>query len=68
MNIEDLKKLSKTDRLQAMEVIWDSLLYEDDELATTKWHENILEDRKAKISDGTAKFISLADLKASRSR
>jgi len=64
MNIEDLKNLSKSDRLQAMEAIWDSLLYEDDDLPSPKWHENILRERKAKISEGTAKFISLSELKS----
>ena len=68
MNIQDIKKLSKIDRLQVMEVIWDSLLSEDDDLASPDWHETILEERKAKIADGTAKFISLSELKSSRSR
>ena len=66
MNISELKKMSKAERLQAMEALWDSLLYEDIELETPKWHEKILEDRKNKISNGKAKFISLAELKASR--
>ena len=66
MNISELKKMSKAERIQAMEALWDSLLYEDVELETPKWHEKILEDRKNKISNGKAKFISLAELKASR--
>jgi len=49
-----------------MEALWDSLLYEDGEIETPKWHEKILEERKNKIINGTAKFISLAELKASR--
>ena len=66
MNITDIKKMSKSKRLQAMEALWDSLLYEDGEIDTPKWHEKILEERKNKISNGKAKFISLAELKASR--
>ena len=67
VNLQDLKKLSKVDRLQAMEVIWDSLLYEASDLVSPDWHESILEERKSKIADGTAKFISLSELKSSRS-
>lgn len=67
MNINDLKKMSVIERLQAMEILWDSMLYEDGELVTPEWHENILEMRKRKIADGSAEFISLAELKA-RSR
>lgn len=66
MNIADLKKMTKAERLQAMEALWDSLLYKDGEIDTPKWHEKILEERKNKISNGKAKFISLAELKASR--
>ena len=66
MNIADLKKMSKAERLRAMEAIWDSLLYEGVELDTPKWHEKILEDRKNIILSDKAKFISLAELKASR--
>jgi hypothetical protein len=65
MNMADFKKMTTTERLQAMEALWDSLLYEDGEIDTPKWHEQILEERKNKISNGEAKFISLAQLKAS---
>ncbi len=57
--------MSKTERLQAMEALWDSLLYEDD-IETPEWHEKILSERKKKIANNEAKFISLAELKASR--
>ena len=51
MNMATLKKMSKVERLQAMEALWDSLLYEGVELDTPKWHEKILEDRKNMISN-----------------
>ncbi len=66
MNITDIKKMSTTERLKAMEAIWDSLLYENAEIETPEWHEKILKERKAKIRNGKAKFISLSELKASR--
>jgi hypothetical protein len=66
MNIDELKKMSAVERLQAMEALWDSMLYENDKIDTPKWHEDILEERKRIIANGRAKFISLAELKASR--
>jgi hypothetical protein len=66
MNIADFKKMSKIKRLQAMEALWDSLIYENGEIDTPNWHEKMLEERKNKISNGKAKFISLSELKASR--
>ena len=61
MNISELKKMSKTERLQAMEALWDSLLYEDD-LETPEWHEKNLSGRRKKIANNEAKFISLVQL------
>ena len=66
MNMADVKKMTKVERLQAMEALWDSLLYEDGEVDPPKWHEEILKERKNKITSGEARFVSLAELKTSR--
>ena len=66
MNIANFKKMSTTERLQVMEALWDSFLYENGKIESPQWHEQILEERKMKIANGKAKFISLEDLKASR--
>jgi hypothetical protein len=66
VNLNDIKKMSRAERLQAMEYLWDSLLYEDREIEAPQWHEEVLTERKKKIEDGSAKFISLSDLKANR--
>ena len=68
MNINELKKMSTVERLQAMEALWDSMLSESDKIDTPKWHEDIIEERKRIITNGSAKFISLAKLKASRDK
>ncbi|MBW6519939.1 MAG: addiction module protein [Desulfoarculaceae bacterium] len=66
MNIAEVKKMSTTERLQAMEALWESLLYESDVVETPEWHEKILQERKEKITGGLARFISLSELKKSR--
>jgi putative addiction module component (TIGR02574 family) len=66
MNTLDIKKMSTIERLQIMEALWDSLLYEDTEIESPEWHRDILDERKGKIESGNAKFISLEELKASR--
>ncbi|MFP4533242.1 MAG: addiction module protein [Desulfobacterales bacterium] len=68
MNINDVKKMSKAERLQAMETLWDSLLYENGEIETPEWHEKVLTERKKRIENGRAEFISLSDLKKSQRR
>lgn len=66
MNIQEIKKMSRIERLQAMEALWDSLLDEESEMASPEWHRDVLEERKRKIEIGTAEFISLEKLRASR--
>lgn len=63
MRIADIKKMSTAERLQTMEALWDSLLYENGDIESPQWHEQILEKRKEKIRSGNAKFISLSELK-----
>ena len=66
MDIAEIKKMSTSERLQVMEVLWDSFRYEHESVETPEWHENILQVRREKIASGTATFISLSELKKSR--
>ncbi len=67
MNTIDIKNMSTAERLQAMELLWDSLLSEEgSEVDPPRWHGDVIEKRKAKIKNGTAEFISLEELKAKR--
>jgi hypothetical protein len=68
LKIEELKKLSKAERLQAMEALWNAMLHENGDMETPEWHEDILSQRKKIIENGSASVISLSDLKASRGR
>ena len=49
-----------------METIWDILFTEDMGCEAPEWHEEVLEERKKTIADGSARFVSLSELKASR--
>lgn len=66
MNAADIKKMSRTERLAALEALWDSLLDEESQIESPQWHRDVLEERRKKIEDGQAEFISLAKLRASR--
>ncbi len=66
MNTLEIKKMSRIERLQTMESLWDSLIDEESEIESPEWHEDILEERKRKIENGKAEFISLEKLRASR--
>ena len=66
MNTQEIKKMSRIERLQVMEALWDSLIEEEAEIESPEWHRDILEERKRKIEAGKAEFISLEKLRASR--
>ncbi len=64
MSVTELKKevlrLSKAERLQAMEWLWASLAKEQQDIESPEWHGEVL---KAKVDSGAAKFLSVAELK-----
>ena len=62
MNITEISKMSKLERLQTMEAIWDSLIQETVEIESPGWHREILTGRKRKIGEGNTEFILLEEL------
>ncbi len=63
MITSEIKKMSTIERLQAMEELWDALCQEEKEIKSPEWHREIIVERKKKIENGEAKFISIEDLK-----
>ena len=59
MNTLEIKKMSRIERLQTMEALWDALIDEESEIESPEWHGDILEERKRKIEKGNAEFLSL---------
>ena len=63
MSIADIKNMSTKERLETMELLWDSLREESSSLDSPTWHEDILKKRKSIIDSGDAEFLSTSDLK-----
>jgi putative addiction module component (TIGR02574 family) len=67
MSVAELKKevsrLSKAERLQAMEWLWASLSERPEEIESPEWHGQVLAARKAKVDSGAAEFLSVEQLK-----
>jgi hypothetical protein len=66
VDTREIRKMSRAQRLAAMEALWDSLIEEEAEIESPDWHHDVLEERKQKIESGKAEFISLDKLRASR--
>ena len=64
MMLAEAKAMTQSERLQAMEELWDIICHDDTALDPPKWHKNILVERREMMLSGKAKFITVEDLKA----
>ncbi len=55
--------MDTVERIRLMEAIWDSLLYEETDIGSPEWHGDILANRRRKIEEGKAEFVSIKELK-----
>ncbi len=58
----DIKQMSVSDRLQAIEILWDSLR-SDDSVDSCAWHGEVLRARRAKVEAGEGVFLSISELR-----
>ena len=66
MDNTEILKMSKQERLQTMEALWDSLVQEPAEIESPDWHGDILAERRRRIAEEQAEFISMDDLQATQ--
>jgi len=59
-----IEGMSVTERLQALDQLWDSLNRCVHEIPSPDWHQEVLADRKARAQSGEAKFLTLAELRS----
>ncbi len=58
-----MSRLSKAERLQAMEWLWASLSKEQQDIESPEWHGEVLAARKTRADSGEAQFLNVAELK-----
>ena len=66
MDADTISKMTRQQRLQAMESLWDALVHETVKPVSPDWHEAVLARRLGNIAEGNADYVSLEELKASR--
>lgn len=54
----DILKMTKAERLEAINMIWDTL---DDDIEPPAWHKEVLEERMRKIEAGEETFYTLEE-------
>ena len=63
METAQINRMSVTERLQAMEQLWDALCHDTEDMTSPDWHQAVLADRKARADRGEAMFLTLEQLK-----
>jgi len=51
------------ERLQAMELLWDSITHSSEEIESPAWHGEILNERKKIIESGEAEWLTMDELR-----
>jgi Putative addiction module component len=59
----EIEQMSRTEKLQAMELLWRSMSVAPEKLESPGWHKKVLQQRLAKVEAGKGEFLTLAQLK-----
>ena len=51
-----IDKMSLTEKLETMEMLWDDLAHHVQDVAVPEWHTEVLAAREADLAAGTAQF------------
>ena len=52
------------EKLAAMELLWDDLTHSPESVESPAWHGDILDERRQRVADGTARFTDWEKAKA----
>jgi hypothetical protein len=59
----DIEKMSLSERLEAMELLWDSISDNPENISSPAWHGEVLKKRETKVESGEAEYLTLPELK-----
>ena len=66
--ILDMGRLTRTEKLRAMEELWQDLSKADDEYPSPEWHGEVLREREAALNTGADEFVPWEDANSSMQR
>ena len=55
--LDEIQALSLPEKLEMMEVLWESIAPHEAGLEVPQWHKDLLDEREVLIAEGKAKFI-----------
>ena len=63
MEAAEIQNMSSSEKLQAMELLWDALTHEADSVPTPPWHAEVLAQRLERIRNGKGTFLTVEETK-----
>jgi hypothetical protein len=60
----DIDRMSLSERLEALDLLWQSLSAVPQKVESPPWHEEVLADRLSRAEARQARFLSLAETKS----
>lgn len=61
--ILDMGRMTRSEKLRAMEELWQDLSRADDEYPSPEWHGEVLREREAALNSGADQFVPWEDAK-----
>ena len=52
-----LDKMTRAEKLRAMEALWDDLCRREEDVPVPQWHKDLLDERERLVEQGKARFI-----------
>jgi hypothetical protein len=62
--MEQISQMSSSERMEAMELLWESFSKDGIDYESPEWHEEILIKRSELIESGNARWFSVDELQA----
>ena len=59
-----LDKMTRLDKLRALEKIWVDLQRKPDDVPSPSWHEDVLKAREARVKEGSSQFLDWSEAKS----
>ena len=60
---DEIERMSVGERLQAMELLWNSISRSAETVESPAWHGEVLSARRAKVDAGEGQFLSISELR-----
>jgi len=64
LEASEIEKMSVTERLRAIEQLWESVSRSESDVPSPEWHGEVISERKRRAKTGEARFLTLQELKA----